>query len=374
MHFKRFLAIVVCFWLFSFPPNAPAQVKCVNAEGEAAVIKGDVPSAKIEAAARAKWAAIEKVVGVEVKAQSFVQNMTLFDDAVKSEAKGIIKNYQVIDQQNKDDVLTLKIKACVEPVVAREAVSSLALNNSIAVYIPARKPRGNDYDESNILSEMLIAKLKGQDYTVVDIAPTHAADAVEIENAAKSGNIVRLRGLFNKFLSNLLVIGKIDWNISTRKGEDIGYGLSMPFNNATVRMNYRIVARNSKTGNTEILWSDTAQGKGLANRVEDAAAAGLKDLAEKITPSILEKVADYIQENVKKITVNVKGSDFDSVTEIKGIFQKIAWVTDVQERSASEFIVSYSENSIYLANSIKQKGDFNILNFSSYRIDLEYIK
>lgn len=374
MDLKRFLSLGICFWLFAFPSISPAQTKCVEAEGEAAVIKGDVPSARLEAAARAKWAAIEKVVGVEVKAQSFVQDMTLFDDAVKSETKGIIKSYRILDQQHKDDVLNLKINACVEPIMAGEAVSGLALNNSIAVYIPARKPRGNDYDESNILSETLIAKLKGQDYTVIDIAPTHAADAVEIENAAKSGNIVRLRGLFNKFLSNLLIIGKIDWNISTKKGEDIGYGLSMPFNNATVRMNYRIIARNSKTGKTEILWSDVAQGKGLAGRVEDAAAAGLKDLAERVTPSILEKVADYIQGNVRKITVTVKGSDFDSTTEIKGIFQKIAWVTDVQARSASEFVVSYSENSIYLANSIKQKGDFNILNFSPYRIDLEYIR
>ncbi len=360
--------------LFSAGPDACAQVKCVDTEGEAAVVGGDVPSARMEAVARAKWAAIEKVIGVEVKAQSFVQDMTLFDDAIKSEARGIIKDYSILDQKTKDEIVTVRIKACVEPVKAREAVSNFALNNSIAVFIPARKPRSNEYEETNILSETLIGKLKGQDYTVVDIAPTQTADAAEIENAAKTGNTLKLRGLFYKFLSNLLIIGKVEYNISTKKGEDIGYGLKMPFQNVTVRMTYRIVARNSKTGSTEILWSEAAQGKGLANSVQDAAAEGMKDLAEKITPTILDKVAGYIQGNVKKITVNVKGSNFDATTEIKGLLQNIAWVTGVEEKSVNQFIVSYPENSIYLANSLKQKGNFRIVNFSPYTIDLEYQK
>ncbi len=374
LHLRTFFFIWGClFFLISFS-DASAQVKCVESSGEAAIVNGDSPSAKMEAVARAKWAAIEKVIGVEVKAQSVVQNMTLFDEAVKSEARGIIKNYDVLGQETKDDVVTVKIKACVEPAKAREAVSNLALNNSVAVFIPAKRPKSNEYEESNILSENLIGKLKSQDYTVVDIAPTQAADATEIENAAKTGNTFKLRNLFYKFLSNVLIIGKVEYNISTKKGADIGYGLSMPFNNVTVRLNYRIVARNSKTGNMEILWSEAAQGKGLANSVEDAAAEGMKDLVEKITPTILDKIAGYIQGNVKKITINIKNGDFDATTEIKGLLQNIAWVTAVEEKSVNQFIVSYPENSLYLANSIKQKGNFRIVNFSSYTIDLEFQK
>jgi hypothetical protein len=372
MRLKILLWVGLLFWLLPCHQDACAQVKCVDTEGEAAIVNSDAPSAKMEAVARAKWAAIEKVIGVEVKAQSFVQNMTLFDDAVKSEARGIIKSYRLLSATSKDDIITVKINACVEPAKAREAVSNFALNNSIAVFIPAKKPKSNDYEETNIISETLIGKLKGQDYTVVDIAPTQAADAAEIENAAKTGNILRLRSLFYKFLSNLLIIGKVEYNISTKKGENIGYGLSMPFNNVTVRLNYRIVARNAKTGNTEILWSDSVQGKGLANSVTDAAAEGMKDLAEKLAPTVLERVAAYIQGNVKKITLNIKGSDFENTTVIKGLLQNIAWVTGVEEKSVNQFIISYSENSIYLANSIKQKGNFKIINFSPYTIDLEY--
>jgi len=39
-----------------------------------------------------------------------------------------------------------------------------------------------------------------------------------------------------------------------------------------------------------------------------------------------------------------------------------------------EFIVSYPETSIYLANSIKQKGLFNVDQFTPYSITLTYQK
>jgi hypothetical protein len=373
------IAIVLSLLVFCFVyvPVGLCQEKCVNTEGEAVIINNDVPSAKTEAIARAKWSAIEQTVGTEVKAASFVQNFALVEDVIKTQVGVVVKRYNILSQQTKDDMLMVKIKACVEPAKAREAVSSLALNNSLAVFIPARKPgrSGDEFEETNILSETLIGKLIDQNYKVVDVAPTRAVDAREIEKAVKSGSTLAVRSMMYKFLSNVIIIGKVDYTISTRKGENIGYGLSMPFNNVTVRLTYRIVAKNNKTGSMEILTAGTERGKGLANNVEDAAAAALQDLAENLTPTILDKVGSYIQGNVKKINVTVKGvTDLDTNLEIKSILQKIVWVTGVEDKQMGEFIVSYPENSLYLANSIKQKGNFNVTNFTPYSIKLDYKK
>ncbi len=371
--------IVIVLMLLSFVSVSAGlcQEKCVSSQGEAAVINNDLPSAKTEAIARAKWAAIEQTVGTEVKAQSFVQNFTLVEDVIKTQVGGVVKSYKLLDQTRKEDMFTVKITACVEPSRAREAVSSLALNNSLAVFIPARKPgkRGDEFEETNILSETLIGKLTDQNYKVIDVAPTQAVDAREIEKAVQSGSTMAVRSMMYKFLSNIIIIGKVDYTISTRKGEDIGYGLSMPFNNVTVRLTYRIVAKNNKTGSMEILTADTAQGKGLANNVEDAAAEALKDLAEKLTPRILDKVASYVQGNVKKVRIKVNGiTDIDTNMDIKNMLQNIVWVTGVEDKQMGEFIVSYPENSIYLANSIKQKGNFNVVNFSPYSFTLDFQK
>jgi hypothetical protein len=358
---------------------AHAAEKCVNTQGEALIIKSDVPAAKMEAVARAKWAAIEQVVGTAVKAQSFVQNFVLVEDVMKTQVAGVVKSYDVLNQESKGETLTVKIKACVEPAKAEQAVSSLALNSSVALFIPARKPRASrhvdEYQETNILSETLIDKIIGQGYTVTDVAPTQTMDAAEIERAVKSGSTLAVRSMMYKFLSNIIIIGSIDYTVSTRKGEDIGYGIAMPFNNVTVRLNYRIVAKNSKTGNMEILTSGVEEGKGLAGNVEDATAKGMTILTEKVTPKILDKLAQFTQSNVKSIRVKVAGvTDSDTNMDIKSLLQNIVWVTGVEETGMGEFTVKYPENTLYLANSIKQKGNFNVSNFSPYSLTVSYQK
>ena len=353
------------------------EEKCVETAGEAAIVSSDIPGAKTEATARAKWAAIEQVVGTEIKAESFIQNFTLVEDVIKTQAQGVVKSYKVLGHEIKQDAVSVKIRACVEPALARDAVSSLALNSSIAVFIPARKPgrsQGVDeYEETNLFSETLIEKLTDQNYTVVDVAPTQAVDAAEIDKALKGGSTLAVRSMMYKFLSNVIIIGKIDYTISTRKGDDIGYGLNMPFNAVTVRLAYRIVTKNRKTGNMEILTAGTEQAKGLANNAEDAAEQGLEELAERLTPAILDKIAGYIQGNIRKVSLKVNGvPDLDTNMEIRETLQSIVWVSDVEAKRLGEFVVSYPENPVYLANSIRQKGRFTVVNFSPYSITLDY--
>ncbi len=373
--------MVVGLWLALGAAGADATAeprqKCVDAEGEAVVVNDDVPSARLEAIARAKWAAIEQTVGVDVKASSFVSNFTLVEDVMKTKVGGSVKSFKVLGQERRGETLAVKINACIEPARAQEAISSeLALNNGIALFIPARKPSasgGDEFEETNILSEKLIGKLTDQNFKVIDAAPSVPSEAVAIERMAKSGSTMAVRSMLYKYLSNLVIVGKIDYTISTKKGEDIGYGLSMPFNNVTVRLTYRMLAKNSRTGSMEILTADAVSGRGLANNVEDAAARGMEDLVEKLSPRILDKAHQYLQGNVKKVRVKVNGiQDMDTNMEVKGAIQNTVWVTDVRENELGEFTVSYPENSLYLANSLRQKGAFTLVNFTPYSLTFNY--
>ena len=370
-----FCSTILILFCFLILPASYAQVTCVNSEGESVIIHQDLPSARLEAVARAKWEAIELVVGTEVKAGSFVQNFALVEDVIKTRAGGVVKSYKTLAEDVREDILTVKINACVEPSRARDAVSLLGLNNSIALFIPARKPgrTGDEFEETNILSETLIAGLLEQGYTVTDVAPTHAVDARAIERAMRSGSTLSLRSLMYKFLSNLIIIGKVDYTLSTRKGEDIGYGLSMPFHHVTVRLTYRILSKN-KAGNMEILAAGVEEAKGLAGSTEDAAARGMKELAENLTPALLDKVGRYIQGNTKKVTLQFKGiNTAEDVMQVKSQLQSIVWVSDVEEKQMGTYVVSYPENTLYLANSIKQKGNFRLLNFTPYSLSFEYL-
>lgn len=371
-------ALALLLILLVSPVTVSAAVQCVDAEGEAVIVNNDLPSAKAEAITRAKWAAIEQSVGVDVNAQSVVQNMMLVDEAVNKKIHGLVTSFKLLNHSNKDDVSTVKIKACVESTKAKDAVSDLALNNAVAVFVPVKQlpvaGRDDRYDEANLLSESIIGNLTERGYTVVDVAPTHAVDARKVEDALKSGNFLTLNSLMYKFLTNVLLIGKVEYTISSKKGEDLGFGIGMPFNSVTARLTYRLVARDP-SGKMVILTAGSEQGKGLASNVEDAAAKGLQVLSDKVRPVIEEKIGNYIRGATKKVAVKVAGiKELSENFAIKETFQNIAWVTNVEEKGLGEFVVSYPENTIYLANSINQKGDLKVSSFTKYSIDVHYMK
>jgi hypothetical protein len=374
---KKIHLIILLIGIFLiFPACLFAAVKCDESEGEAVISGSDIPSAKAEAIARAKWLAVEKLVGVEVKSQAVVQNMALVDEAISREIGGVVKSYNILSEKKGTDTYIVKINACVEPLNAEKAISALSRNNSVVVFIPVKKAVSGSaegqYEETNILSESIINGLTESGYTVADLASGQSSDIGNVEKALKSGNFLSLRGLLYKFLSNILIIGNADYTISTGKGEDIGYGVKMPFNNVTVTVNYRIVYRDNN-GDMVILSAGAKSDKGMASNVTDGIRKGLTKLAENVTPIIVNKIAEHTKLSAKRIVVKIDGvPDINSNFEVKEMLTNIAWVNSVEERGLGEFIIKYSENTVYLANSINQKERLKVLNFSPYLITVMY--
>jgi hypothetical protein len=369
----------ILFFLVSLqfaPSVCRAETQCLDADGEAVIVNNDLPSAKAEAISRAKWAAVEHAVGVEVRAQSVVQNMALVDEAISKQVNGSVKSYRLLSQDSKHDTIAVRINACVEPAKAKEVVAGLALNNSISVFLLAKDPAGRikGYQESNTVAEAVIDKLASKGFTVTDIAATRALESKAVDSALENGKLLGLRGLMYKFLSNILLIGKVEYLIATKKGDDAGYGITMPFNTVKARLTYRLISKNA-AGEMIILAAGTGQGKGLANTVQDAAAESLNDLAENVIPAILLKVEQHLQGVSKKVAIRVNGiSELSDNFAVKEVLQNLAWVTSVDEKGLGEFSVSYPENPIYLANSLRQKGCFRIEAFTPDSITVEYGK
>jgi hypothetical protein len=380
----------------AFGSEAPASPTCLDGSGSAAIVNSDLPSARLEAAARARWAALEQAVGVEVRSQSLVENSQLLDDLVSVKGKGTITSSRVIAESKEADLYNVTVNACVEPAKAAETIASLALNSSVAVFVPARKPKeraaessgggagrrrsgqtrvvaGDEVDETNIFSETLIGKLVEQGFTVTDIAPSKALDAAQLEQALKSGNFLTMRSLVSKFLSNLLVVGKIDYTVSERKGEDIGYDLQMPFNRVTERLTYRLLTREAESGKLLVLAAGTSEATAMAGSVEDAAALALKKLADKTVPTLLERVARHLKGASRKLTVKVDGlAGVEGTLDLRRLLAGVTWVSDVEAVGLDEYRLSYPENSIYLANSLSRQPNLKVVEYSPYRIRLLY--
>lgn len=343
-----------------------AKPVCVEVSGESAVVGGDVPSAKVEAVNRAKFSAVEQVAGVDIKSKTVVEDSALLDDMITTQTRGAVSSYRIVRESLDGDSAKALVNVCVEPLSAKSAMSALALNTAISVYLPAKKLVRYDnleYDDENILAQAVIGKLAEGGFSVRDLAETHALKLRDIDMALKGGDQTSVRSLVYRYLTNSVLMGKIEPTLSMRKGSDAGYGISMPFNSVTARLSYRLMTRDNN-GKMVVLSAGSEEAKGMAPSQDDAYAEALKNLSEKFVPIIIDKIHSRLNDIASKVTIEVEGvKDPAETFDLRDQIQKVTWVTKVEEKGIGEFLVSYPENPIYLANGLSQKG-FRIVSYT----------
>lgn len=343
-----------------------AKPVCVEVSGESAVVGGDVPSAKVEAVNRAKFSAVEQVAGVDIKSKTVVEDSALLDDMITTQTRGAVSSYRIVRESLEGDSAKALVNVCVEPLSAKSAMSALALNTAISVYLPAKKLVRYDnleYDDENILAQAVIGKLAEGGFSVRDLAETHALKLRDIDMALKGGDQTSVRSLVYRYLTNSVLMGKIEPTLSMRKGSDAGYGISMPFNSVTARLSYRLMTRDNN-GKMVVLSAGSEEAKGMAPSQDDAYAEALKNLSEKFVPIIIDKIHSRLNDIASKVTIEVEGvKDPAETFDLRDQIQKVTWVTKVEEKGIGEFLVSYPENPIYLANGLSQKG-FRIVSYT----------
>lgn len=343
-----------------------AKPVCIEVSGESAVVGGDVPSAKVEAVNRAKFSAVEQVAGVDIKSKTVVEDSALLDDMITTQTRGAVSSYRIIRESLDGDSAKALVNVCVEPLSAKSAMSALALNTAISVYLPAKKLVRYDnleYDDENILAQAVIGKLAEGGFSVRDLAETHALKLRDIDMALKGGDQTSVRSLVYRYLTNSVLMGKIEPTLSMRKGSDAGYGISMPFNSVTARLSYRLMTRDNN-GKMVVLSAGSEEAKGMAPSQDDAYAEALKNLSEKFVPIIIDKIHSRLNDIASKVTIEIEGvKDPAETFDLRDQIQKVTWVTKVEEKGIGEFLVSYPENPIYLANGLSQKG-FRIVSYT----------
>ncbi len=355
---------LLLFLLFSMPVYAQQMVE---AQGESIIFNEDIQQARNEAILRAKWAAAEMVLGVKVKAQSVVSNFALVDEVIQKSVSGYVESYKVLNEGREGEVYKVRISAKVVREQAEKALSSIARVSSVAVLLPAFFLDGN-VEETNVLSESIIGRLVEQGYNVVDIASLDPGLAGQVEMAIKRNDMLFMRSLTLQSMSNLALIGKVDFALSTRKGESVGFGASMPFNVVTARLNYKLISAAEK----KILLADSVEAKGKALNEKDAANQAMKQLSEKVSEKLISTLGKYMEGAMKKVTLTFTGmgTSLGETLSIKEMLQNLAWVKSVEEIRTGVFLVEYPENTVYLINSITQNPRYKLKEFSQYSVQL----
>ena len=114
-----------------------AAPKCTMAKGtgEAEVIKTNITEAKREATSRAKWDAIDKVLGTQTSVKSVTENFALLDEVITNDVQGFISDFKIINEADFGDAYQVEISGCVYPKAAEKALSVLSRDSSFTVML-----------------------------------------------------------------------------------------------------------------------------------------------------------------------------------------------------------------------------------------------
>jgi len=354
-------------------PQRKTSVRCIDSVGvgEASVIGGDRAGAKVEATARAKWDAIEKALGVTTSVKTILHNFALLDEVIKNEVGGFIRDVKVLNVENFQDMVRVKVKGCVYPKEAERALSLISSDTSFSVMIVTKNPGSVVLDEMNPVTTELVNILNQQGFKVYDFAGNPNVNPYDIENIISQRRFIALRAYMSRVLSGAMIVGKVELVPSTQMGQDIGYGIKSAFNVVTARLTYYLLTRDNQ--GLRIVASGSVSALGRALNQRDAEFKAMEALAKRVGADIMGKIEKYRASKKKVVTVTVKGVRSTKTNfRIKEKLQRVPWVESVEDAGLGRFRVRYLENTVYLANAVERMPELKLISFNATEVVAKY--
>ncbi len=367
--------VVLCCCGLPRVARAAGEATTLETTGEAAVVLDDVPSARLEAIARARWEAVERVAGVEIKSSTFIDNFALLDDAIIKRANGVITQSAVLSEGRTGDVFTARIRSTVAPAPARSVLSAMARNRAIAVYLPARFP-DHSMRDSHALAETLISRLTRDGYDVIDLADHEfGVSPQQLDAALARDDFTSMRSVLYRYLTNVVLVGTVGLVHSAKRGDNDSLG-RLQFDIVTARVDYRLVGGDD-TGLRRILSSGHESAKGTGAGATSAAEHALERLASQDPDSaatvMLEEIRRTVKAKTGRVRVSIDGvSSLGADQSVRETLQAIAWVTRIESERMGEYVVDYPEQSLYLAASLGHKPGFYVKDFTPSSITARF--
>lgn len=344
----------------------------VETSGDAIIVDNDVPSARMEAIARARWHAVEIVAGVETQSSTVVSDFVLLDESVIQRTNGVITESQVLSESREADVYIVRIRATVGERHAQDAISRLARNGAIAISIPAILPDSSVLQQHK-LTETLISRLIAAGYEVVDLGEKELGiNYQRLNQGVSNNNYTLIRSLAHRHLANVVLVGTVETSHTGHKGAPDSMG-PLPFDLVTARLNYRLVGGDPDGGFRTILASGHFSEKGAGNNVMLAGHRSIDALLDTAVPGIFDAVQRNVMAKTREVRVHVEG--VRSLTDhqaVRDALQHIAWVAKVEAEQMGEYLVEYPERTVYLAASLHRKPGFRVVDVAELVILARY--
>lgn len=342
------------------------EVHACVAEGFAPILQNDITQAREEAVLDAQRRSIEQVSGVFVDSETITRNQMLFDEMVRTRARGLVQNTAVLESGKVGDgEFRVKIEAWVKAGDVKGAIPDLIPELSVVVLLPEQnmgQPRSQPVVENEV-----VTRLADAGYRVLD--PGQLGRIAERDQLA-----ARLRGddrlareLGLRFLANLLIIGE-----ATTDPSQSTQGITSAYARVTARIMEAETGRVIPGGNVSL-----AQVRGFHTNMPAAGERALLAAAPQAADRLRQALDGYFKRKERRLEVRIKGlPSLDDYRGAKAFLEKLRWVNGSSEggwsRDESLIVLNYPEKTLYLAARIKEEKRYRLIEFDRNRILLEY--
>jgi hypothetical protein len=381
------LLSTILFVVISSSVCRAEEVKVVQAEGVATVMRGNVALARDAAIEDALRRSVEETVGTMVESHTLVENFQLVSDRIYSQSHGYIKRYRILKEEEADQVLRVRVEAAVATGHLKDDLSALHL-----LIARVHKPRMMILIEETVsgasrqvlpssdpsqVENILARRFMDKGFYLVDRAQVRKKlnrDQVSslIEEDEKGA-----RALGSGYGAEVIILGKAGARplpIKDLKALNLS-GMKSCQAQVTVK------AFRADTGEMLASASETA----AAVHIDETAAESeaLKNAGEKLAPLLIDQItAQWGRETggTALVQLLISGLTFREFAKFKEILKsEIRGVNGIHQRSfegkVARIDVDFVGDVQNLADdlAVKDFGTFRveIIGFSPHKIDLK---
>lgn len=113
--------------LIAFVPSfmALSESVAITAEGVGEIVSGEKARARDEAINDAFRRAIEKAIGTYISSETKMENMQVIKDEISVRSRGYVTDYEVISEEEKEDLYRVKIKAWIKSTPLQKDLANI---------------------------------------------------------------------------------------------------------------------------------------------------------------------------------------------------------------------------------------------------------
>jgi hypothetical protein len=366
MSVRSSFGVFLCFGML-----LPALVTAewIEGEGVGTILANDVAQARDEAIIDARVRVLEKAVGVLVDAEALVQNELLLAATVRNTTSGLIRSYDVIEEQTSPEgMYRVRIRAdVVEAEELEETIrNDLTSNLTLVVQIDeemADEPVDDPLVESEVVEALVNGGYDVRDREQVRQLRERDSDLARIGGDEEEAQIIGLR-----FLSNLIIKGTSRTSVHENK---TAYAPDVSLTSAHARVTCRMIEVES---GRIVAHKQLRRVKAFGQDGFDASEKALEDAAPQMASLILSWMnSEYLMSKMQTVIVEGNGlPDLASFRKLTHLLEKLRWVESVEpssfDQGSGTIALRYPEKLVYLATRIDRDPSFRLVMLDARRI------